>query len=989
MPEDGYSPSAAAPQSFSALPSAVNRSGDLGGPQQQQGGSAASGEVVSLFVPSELCDSRNEDGKAQNRLLKKYPFEKVGKNTKIAVKPGIIHFGGFQVHKEHRQVFTLRNVSPKAIRVMVLPPTQEKAFRINFEKRGLLAPGSAEEIEIFFVPKEWRYYHDNLQIFTGEQDENLVVPIHGYPSANDTKFPAYIDFGTIALATSKTKLLPLSCKIPVEFEFEIKIIEKDDSFEITPLRGVIPPESTTNVAITYLPTQSKTSTMKISLEIAQFDSRPEIINILGNCLPDLSKQEVVTVGEREYRKVLRERAKAQLEERVDVLLERKSDPFVDKPFVKPQPEKYKVVSDIKVPLEEVYGQHHINFVMNQTAGKMPLADLADFIREQREQLEATQAQAKSGAEKDETEMTAQDRQAKELRFDMRFRDLEEYDKSKDLKGTEVCLGEVVPTNAEKDAVRDRRAELQGRLLRKALTQDVKRYSEEASNDTRVPLPLGWRSSVPACWDVYANDTFSVRLQVIDRFVRAGTKMLMQNRGARRLQKLREAIADAGVTDRASCRAWVEAENKAAAVASAPKEKKKEGEEDDEVEEQDDVAPLELDRSGKAPTARVVLSGERLLLPTILPTSESALGADDEEKMFDFEPLLNTDRANFLQFKPLPLIEREDYKVFMYAPMEMPLPGYHMRPTAGRYEQRYACLEEQYVRGVRGLTTDGAEEVQFTMPEACLQPPEHDPLQFIIPDTSVRTWVGLPTDFHECDFEYMLGVEEEPMIRDFHYCLEPRLTLDGMGFEMPSANFPQWHDIFRESRNVTDPFSDMDPFPVSTAEGGGKMGPKACGDILGERIRYLPVERVPGDRDIPSDTDSDGRDEQFEMPRPKMEEYLKSWYHPDVIASATETHAKRVAEWTDLQEKAAKIDSAVFAEREEARAAQKKLSDLREPPRFPLLPEHDYEIVGDKHVKEAYLEELLEVGNRKRATRLRDDLSDCNKYLDPKAKLFLG
>lgn len=207
---------------------------------------------------------------------------------------------------------------------------------------------------------------------------------------------------------------------------------------------------------------------------------------------------------------------------------------------------------------------------------------------------------------------------------------------------------------------------------------------------------------------------------------------------------------------------------------------------------DDAPPLEVDRAGKAPLPRIVFNDPRLLLPTILPTSESALGADDEEKTFDFEPLLNTDKANFLQFKPLPLIEREDNKVgfgsesirfacwscrdllltcfyalvriddetnelrkgskqkkvFMYEPMELPLPGYHMRPTAGRYEQRYACFEEQGVRGPRGLVDDGAEDVQFAMPLDALLPPEHDPLKFIIPDTKIRTWVGLPTDFHE-------------------------------------------------------------------------------------------------------------------------------------------------------------------------------------------------------------------------------------------------
>ena len=43
---------------------------------------------------------------------------------------------------------------------------------------------------------------------------------------------------------------------------------------------------------------------------------------------------------------MRERAKSELEERVEHLLQK--PPFVDKPFVKEIPEKYKVVDDIKV-----------------------------------------------------------------------------------------------------------------------------------------------------------------------------------------------------------------------------------------------------------------------------------------------------------------------------------------------------------------------------------------------------------------------------------------------------------------------------------------------------------------------------------------------------------------------------------------------------------------------------------------------------------------
>ena len=120
-----------------------------------------------------------------------------------------------------------------------------------------------------------------------------------YPAANNVKLPAIIDFGTLGIARSKTKILPLTCNIPVEFEYEISILENDDAFEVTPLRGIIPGDSLTNVAITYMPTGCRTSTMKIAVDISQFDARPQVITIMGNCVPGLSKEETVVVGQRE------------------------------------------------------------------------------------------------------------------------------------------------------------------------------------------------------------------------------------------------------------------------------------------------------------------------------------------------------------------------------------------------------------------------------------------------------------------------------------------------------------------------------------------------------------------------------------------------------------------------------------------------------------------------------------------------------------------
>eukprot|EP00452_MALV-II_sp_L67-6_P000214 gene214-212_t len=873
----------------------------------------------------------------QNPLLRKYAAERIHGNARTAVKPGIVHFGGYQVHKEHVTKVRVCNVADTTIRVTVMGP-KTKYFKMKFDKKGLLAPGMSEDIELAFYPTEWRYYYDTIEVFTGNEFETVVVPIHGYryTAANDLSVPAYVDFGTVAIGTSRTKVLPLACKIPIDFEYQFTILSKDEAFEVTPLHGLIPADAVTNVAITYMPTRHKTSTMAIQLDVAQFDFKPVTINLLGNCIPDPSKEETLAVGTREYRKVLRQRAKDELAGRIGTLLERKANPPEDKEFVVPVEEKYKTIEDIKFPVNEVYGQHHTNFVMNQTAGmnfwfelgKMPLQDLAEFIKEQRAQLNATKAKAEAGENVEEDDDNDVDRQAKELRFEMRFRELELYDSEKELKGTTVCVGEVPPSKRQRKAVQAKRDAQQQKLLLNTLTEDVNRFSTEESAK-RVAVPVGFRSAATPCWDEYANDSFSIRLQIIDRFVRAGTKCMAQCRASRRLRKLLEAIRAAGVVDRESCKVWVEQENKAAAVATAPAAEKTGGAGDAGDGGSGD---FEGATSKKQGPSGIRFPKHGFVLPTILPTSESALASGDgEAASFDFAPV-----DNFLHFWQLPLRERRDYEVFEYKPLELPPPAAFMHSNKNRREPVYANFEDLLYRGPCGNPDDGAEEVQFEMPDLCLAPPEHDPLKFIIPDTSVRTFAGLPTDFTECDLEMILN--QPPPLRDFEPVLRPQLSLGGC--ELLQLERP-WCDGFRVQRQCPDPLADFDPLPVNCAEGGGSMGPKIGGDVRGEVLNFMPVKGVPGNRDIPSDTDSDGRDEGFALRKPRLDRYLENVY-----------------------------------------------ADF-DPGENGVLPDHSYELVSELWAKQAHVEDVLEKRNQHRARRVRDRIAELNTKLKPEERLFLG
>ena len=65
---------------------------------------------------------------------------------------------------------------------------------------------------------------------------------------------------------------------------------------------------------------------------------------------------------------------------------RDKEPVEIKIYEPPVPEKYTTVDEIQFPLEKNYGLQHTNFVMNQTKGKMPMKDLAGFMKAQREEM---------------------------------------------------------------------------------------------------------------------------------------------------------------------------------------------------------------------------------------------------------------------------------------------------------------------------------------------------------------------------------------------------------------------------------------------------------------------------------------------------------------------------------------------------------------------------------------------------------------------------
>lgn len=129
-----------------------------------------------------------------------------------------------------------------------------------------------------------------------EGGENLLVPLHGYPVMNDTKFPRRVDFGKVAIGQLARKRVRMECKVPIEFEFDISLTKTNACFKVEPQRGVVPAHGHAVVEITFLPAALRTEECVMEVRIADFNSKPVVCTVTGVCVPGKARDQVLAAA---------------------------------------------------------------------------------------------------------------------------------------------------------------------------------------------------------------------------------------------------------------------------------------------------------------------------------------------------------------------------------------------------------------------------------------------------------------------------------------------------------------------------------------------------------------------------------------------------------------------------------------------------------------------------------------------------------------------
>ncbi|XP_067117055.1 cilia- and flagella-associated protein 221 [Osmerus mordax] len=239
-----------------------------------------------LLPLGQLVEETRKRADVPNHLLETKICTKLKSNSVIHAEPSELHFSGFELGKDYCKILKLINISSEVINIHILS-TQTKYFQTTYSKKYRLVPGLSYTLKVQFCPDEWRYFYDCIQVHCKEED-NLVIPVHAYPVIDDLHIPPHISLPAVPLGERICHVIPLSCSCPVDFEFQVFVLQSHKAFSVDPLTGVIPANGKVDLTVVFSPYQYGTSQLTFQVVLSQFNSKPCVCTVSGGSSPRLA-----------------------------------------------------------------------------------------------------------------------------------------------------------------------------------------------------------------------------------------------------------------------------------------------------------------------------------------------------------------------------------------------------------------------------------------------------------------------------------------------------------------------------------------------------------------------------------------------------------------------------------------------------------------------------------------------------------------------------
>ncbi|RLN95760.1 hypothetical protein BBJ28_00011831 [Nothophytophthora sp. Chile5] len=528
----------------------------------------------------------------------------------LYAQPASVHFGGFELERTVQQRVRVHNNSAKAVRLRFTFPTASKGFRAAFakpERPPFISAGLCEEIVVSFTPPAgFQYYYDCIQVRCEEvayssntdvaRGGAALIPLHAYPMANEVEFPSRMDFGVVPRGACSRRHVDITCSVPVEFQYELRLTKAHPSFTVFPLTGTIPPRGEARIELEFRPLVYATASAELELHVSQLGFAPRLCALVGSssstAIDAAQAKEIVEDIESEVKPPTsplssqkpRRSSGAQKKTRQSSA-SGGGNTSKSRSTLQQQPreeeDKLEIVHGLEIP-HNLNSVTSVNFVLNQEPGKLKPKDLKKAIAANRElRLQQREEQAKlcTGDAGDDNEdpttlsfrvlvreeegflqRVRVNKQVKDMFFQQELNEAAQAETSLEFQSHKVHLGQRL-LSREETAYLGKLREFNMLALacqqRKKLRTTFANVVYEppgVSNQQQQPFLLGERSTavLPAHFapaytpdfKTYKNDLWARKQRVLRRLIRAVSTCVLRLRAQKRLDRIRAWLGSA-------------------------------------------------------------------------------------------------------------------------------------------------------------------------------------------------------------------------------------------------------------------------------------------------------------------------------------------------------------------------------------------------------------------------------------------------------------